>query len=405
MKAPHPFRFLAPLVVIALASTAGPSAARSGSRGGFGRPLDGLSMDELKLFRDGKDAFAQEQDIAHGLGPIFNNTSCGVCHSSPAIGGASAINETRAARVTGGRYFELPGGSLFQDQAISASCAETIPADANVIAKRQTTPLFGLGLVEAIPDGQIEGYRAEEARFHPGQAGHVHHVVDVASGATRVGRFGWKAQQATLLAFSGDAYVNEMGITSRLFPTENAPNGDQAKLAACDKVPDFENDDNDIDNFTNFMRLLAPPPRDRDRFRAHGDRDRDRHDEAGGGGGNRGEELFERVGCEVCHHSGFRAASPIRAINGETVDAFSDFLLHDIGTGDGIGQGEARGNEMRTAPLWGVSESAPYLHDGSAATVSDAIGRHGNQAAGARRAFLELSFEEQRALLAFLDSI
>ena len=111
------------------------------------------------------------------------------------------------------------------------------------------------------------------------------------------------------------------------------------------------------------------------------------------------------MGCEVCHHSGFRAASPIRAINGERVDAFSDFLLHDIGTGDGIVQGDARGNEIRTTPLWGVSESAPYLHDGSAATIRDAIERHRNQAGPARRAFEDLSHDEQRALLAFLDSI
>ena len=272
-----------------------------------------------------------------------------------------------------------------------------------MIAKRQTTPLFGLGLIEAIADAQIEAYRAEQVRFHPGQAGHVHHVVDVASGATRVGRFGWKSQQATLLSFSGDAYLNEMGITSVLFPTENAPNGDLAKLAACDKVKDVEDDDDDTVHFANFMRLLAPPPRDHSRCPRHGG-DSDRHAH-GAGRGDPGEDLFERAGCEVCHHSGFRARSPIRAIDGQTVDAFSDFLLHDIGTGDGIVQGDARGNEMRTAPLWGVSESAPYLHDGSAATIGDAIGRHGNQAAAARRAFQGLSFDEQRALLAFLDSI
>ena len=360
-------------------------------------------MDELKLFKDGKDAFAEEEDAATGLGPIFNNTGCAVCHSSPAVGGASAINETRAARVAGGRYFELPGGSLFQDQATSAACAEKVPADANVIAKRQTTPLFGMGLIEAIPDGQIEAYRAEQARFHSGQAGRVHRVLDVASGATRVGRFGWKSQQATLLSFSGDAYINEMGITSRLFPTENAPNGDQARLLACDKVTDIEDDEDDIVLFTNFMRLLGPPPRDHSRCVASG-RGRDRHVH-GAGSGDPGEDLFARVGCEVCHHSGFRAMSEVRAINGQRVDAFSDFLLHDIGTGDGIVQGDARGNEIRTAPLWGVSESAPYLHDGSAPTTSDAIERHGRQADPARRAFLDLSVDEQRALLAFLDSI
>ena len=262
-----------------------------------------------------------------------------------------------------------------------------------------------MGLIEAIPDGQIEAYRAEEMREHPGQAGHLHRVVDVASGATRVGRFGWKSQQATLLAFSGDAYVNEMGVTSRLFPAENAPNGDLVKLAACDKVGRLRGPTTTTSSlFTNFMRLLAPPPRENTFQQGGRDGGHDRRHN-GRGGGNRGENLFEQVGCEVCHHSGFRAVSTIRAINGRTVDAFSDFLLHDIGTGDGIVQGEARGNEIRTTPLWGISESAPYLHDGSAPTINDAIRRHGNQAAGARRAFFDLSSDEQRALLAFLDSI
>ncbi len=373
-------------------------------------------MDERKLFRDGKESFEQTEEATDGLGPIFNDVGCAACHSAPAVGGASGINETRAAKVVNGRYFELPGGSLFQSQATSPACAETVPSDANVIAKRQTTPLFGSGLIEAIPDAQIEGYRAEQVRFHPGQAGLAHHLVDVATGVTRVGRFGWKAQQATLLAFSGDAYVNEMGITSGLFLKENAPNGDPAKLLACDAVTDPEDHDEDVVAFANFMRLLAPPPRE-DGFghrREHGwrhggDQGRDRGQDRGGPNAgsacDRGGELFEKVGCEVCHHAGFTARSPIAAINGQTVDAFSDFLLHDVGTGDGIVQGEARGNSIRTAPLWGISQSAPYLHDGSAATIRDAIRRHANQGTSARSAFEALSYEEQRALLEFLDSI
>jgi CxxC motif-containing protein (DUF1111 family) len=281
-----------------------------------------------------------------------------------------------------------------------------------VTAQRQTTPLFGSGLIEAIPDAEIEAYRTAQARAHPEQAGRVHHVVDPASGASRVGRFGWKAQQATLLAFSGDAYVNEMGITSHLFPGENAPNGDLGRLAGCDAVKDPEDNDDDVTAFANFMRLLAPPPRDpewdheRDRGRDHErDRGRDRERDHGTPRIERGQRVFERVGCAICHHAGFRAASPIEAIDGETVDAFSDFLLHDVGTGDGIIQGDAMGNEFRTPPLWGISGSAPYLHDGSAATVKQAIRRHANQGRAAQKAFQELSYDEQAALLAFLDSI
>jgi len=402
MKAARAPFVLASFVAVAVATAVGPPASAGGGRGQLGKALDGLTMDQRKLFRDGKDEFEQVQSVASGLGPIFNNVSCVACHFVPAVGGSSPITETRAQRVVGGNHFELPGGSLFQSDAISANCRETIPAEANVIAKRQTTPLFGVGLIEAIPDAQIEAYRAEQASAHPEQAGLIHRVLDVATGMSRVGRFGWKAQQASLLAFSGDAYVNEMGITSRLFPFENAPNGNAVKLGACDTVPDPEDKGDDIVKFENFMRLLAPPPRDDDEDH-DGDHDRERGQQSSRPRG--GRHLFEKIGCAVCHRAGFTAESPIAAINGRRVDAFSDFLLHDVGTGDGIVQGDAPANVLRTPPLWGISESAPYLHDGSAATIREAIRRHANQGAAAQKAFQELSREEQEALLEFLDSI
>jgi len=356
----------------------------------FGRRLRGLGSEERRLFREGREAFEEEEDAADGLGPIFNHVGCAACHFAPAVGGSSGINETRAARVVSGVYTELPGGSLFQSDAIDPDCRENIPPEANVIAQRQTQPLFGSGLIEAIPDEQIEAYAALQSRAFPEQAGRVNHIVDPASRMTRVGRFGWKAQQASLLAFSADAYVNEMGITSRLFPEENAPNGDQTKLAACDAVRDPEDLNDDITLFTNFMRLLAPPPRSDMPWK------------------ERGRRVFERVGCAVCHRAGsggFTAESESAALNGRRVDALSDFLLHDVGTGDGIVQGDAQGNELRTAPLWGLSASAPYLHDGSAATIGEAILRHGNQGAAAQAAFQALSYGERQALLEFLDSI
>ncbi len=387
-------------VVVVLAGDGGSRVAVGGGQEQLGQPFDRLTLEQRRLFNDGLAAFSASEDAADGLGPIFNAASCAACHFAPAVGGSSPTNETRAARLDNGTYSELAGGSLFQVNAISPNCAEVVPAQANVIAQRQTTPLFGLGLIEAIPDGQIEVYAASQARFGPRQAGRVNMVRDPVTATRRVGRFGWKAQQATLLAFSGDAYVNEMGITSRLFPAENAPNGDTNKLAACDTVPDPEDKDDDITHFTNFMRLLAPPARDSGFNRRHAfgrGHDPGRRD--------RGERVFERVGCEGCHHAGYRAISPIAAINGERVDAYSDFLLHDVGTGDGIVQGNAQGNEFRTPPLWGVTESAPYLHDGSAATIRDAIGRHTNQGDAARRAFERLSPGEQEELLDFLDSI
>jgi len=403
MQSARPFLASSLLVCAAVASTVVQSSA-FGRQPQAGGAIEGLSRDERKLFRDGLAAFSREEDAGDGLGPIFNGTSCVACHSAPTPGGSSPINETRAQRVDGaGSHFDLDGGSLFQSEAISPACAEVVPSDANVVAMRQTTPLFGLGLIEAIPDGQIEDYAAEQARLFPRQAGRVNRITDVASGRGRVGRFGWKDQQATLLAFAGDAYLNEMGITSRLFRDENAPNGDGAKLRACDKVADPEDKEDDITAFENFMRFLAPPPGREDCTRpGH------RHAANPRGGVSRtplGELVFERAGCAVCHHAGYTTVSTFAALNGETVDAYSDFLLHDVGTGDGIEQAGAGANELRTAPLWGLKQSAPYLHDGSAATVRDAIMRHGNQGAASQRAFRSLSVFDQRALLAFLDSL
>ena len=421
MKAARPVLILSSYLVLVFAlSFDTPAVARGGGRAQFGKALDGLNMDERKVFRDAKEEFEAAEDAGGGLGPIFNEVSCVACHSVPAVGGSSPISEPRAQRVDGGTHFEFPGGSLFQVNAIRPDCQEVIPSDANARTLRQTTPLFGSGLIEAIPDFQIEAYRALQHRTHPAQEGRVHRVVDVASAATRVGRFGWKAQQATLLAFSADAYVNEMGITSRLFPNENAPNGDRVKLAACDSVADPEDTEDDIVAFADFMRMLAPPPRD---YQWERDRDDDqaydrwRHASGGQGRGQngprrrepsqlqRGEMIFESVGCAVCHRAGYTTSTRIAALDRQRVDAYSDFLLHDVGTGDGIIQGDALGNELRTAPLWGISESAPYLHDGSASTIESAIEHHGNQAAAAREAYGRLSRAESEAVLAFLDSI
>jgi CxxC motif-containing protein (DUF1111 family) len=366
----------------------------------FGEPLDRITMDEWSRFFAGREEFEAVEDAGDGLGPTFNGRSCAGCHGVPAVGGSAPINETRAQRVVGGVHSELPGGSLFQSDAISPDCAETVPPEANVVALRQSTPLFGSGLIEAIPDRSILARARWQARTHPQQAGRVHVVTDVASGRRRAGRFGWKSQQATLLSFAADAYVNEMGITSRLFPVENAPNGDLARLATCDATPDPEDEEDDFVAFADFMRLLAPPPGADGRFdrpgRGRGDRDRDR---------SPGRRLFDQVGCVVCHYDGYQARSSVRAINGRRVEAFSDFLLHDVGTGDGIVQGGARANELRTAPLWGLKESAPYLHDGSAPTIEEAIRRHGNQGAAARDAFDGLSQFDKERLLDFLESI
>jgi len=376
--------------------TPGPPPIVPAPASAFGAPLAGLSTAQLQSFADGLEEFTNVDTPDSGLGPIFNNVSCVACHSIPAAGGGSAILETRFGRLMNGHFDPLTasGGSLLQQSAIAPECRETVPPEANVIALRQTTPLFGLGLIEAIPDQAI----LRNAQMPQGDkvAGRPSMIVDVASGTVRVGRFGWKAQQATILAFAGDAYLNEMGITNRLFPTENAPNGNAALLAQCDHVADIEDQvdpatgKSDIDRLADFMRLLAAPPQVQLTPATRS-----------------GQDLFARTGCAACHTPSMSTGpSDIAALDRKAVNLYSDLLLHDMGAlGDGIGQAAAAPIEMRTAPLWGLRARGPYLHDGRAATVDVAIRLHDGTAASARNRYLQLPPNQQVQLLQFLLSI
>jgi CxxC motif-containing protein (DUF1111 family) len=363
----------------------------------FGDPLAGLTADELADFAEGLEDFQEVDDAASGLGPVFNNVSCVACHSTPVAGGASDIVETRFGHLDrNGKFDPLAalGGSLMQDFAIDPAAQESVPAQANIVAKRLTTPLFGAGLIEAIPDATI--MRNADAQRSSAISGRVSVVQDVATGETRVGRFGWKAQQATLLAFAGDAYLNEIGITSRLFPQENAPRGDVALLAQFDLVADPEDTVDpatgkaDIDHFADYMRTLAPPPTVPPTQSSRNGRD-----------------LFAQIGCDGCHIPAMTTgASPIRALDHKTVPLYSDLLLHDMGSlGDGIAQGTARPAEMRTPPLWGLRARGPFLHDGRATTVDAAIRMHDGEADHARDRYARLNGGQQRQLLDFLNSI
>jgi CxxC motif-containing protein (DUF1111 family) len=362
----------------------------------LGDPLPGLTTAQLADFAAGLDEFQDEDTPESGLGPIFNNVSCVACHSTPAPGGASAILETRFGSLVNGQFDPLTalGGSLLQQSAIDPAAQEVIPPQANVVAKRLTTPLFGAGLIEAIPDSAI--LANTRTRQPDGISGRASMVTDVASGEARVGRFGWKAQQATLLAFAGDAYVNEMGITNRLFPHENAPNGNAALLAQYDAVGDPEDAVDpatgkaDIDRFADFMRLLAPPPPLPLTSAAKA-----------------GKTLFAQIACNACHLPNMGTGpNSIAALDRKPVPLYSDLLLHDMGAlGDGIAQGTATPLEMRTAPLWGLHARGPYLHDGRAATVDAAIGFHDGQAAAARNRYNLLSATQKQQLLEFLGSI
>ncbi|HEX2522691.1 MAG TPA: di-heme oxidoredictase family protein [Terriglobia bacterium] len=363
----------------------------------FGDPVRGITAREFELFRLGLEDFTEVENPDEGLGPVFNGRSCAECHSIPRIGGSSTITEVRAGiRKDDGSFEEYPGGSVMQMFSIPPHETQvTIPPEINVIARRKSLALFGNGLVEAIPDAVLIALEDPEDRDSDGISGRAHRVHDKAADKTRIGRFGWKAQQATLLAFGAEAYRDEMGITNDLFPDEACPGGDCEKINFFNPVPGLQDalDPNiglrGIDNFENFMKLLGPPPRAPVTDQAL-----------------EGERLFQAIGCTACHTPALvTGESPVRALSSKRFFPYSDFLLHDVGTGDGIGQGDARPEEIRTPPLWGVRLRAPFLHDGRASTLREAIELHLGESARSRRQFGGLSETEQAALLAFLLSL
>jgi CxxC motif-containing protein (DUF1111 family) len=364
-----------------------------------GDPLPGISPTEFSEFRLGLEDFTEVETAEEGLGPAFNGTSCAVCHSIPAIGGSGVMLETRAGyRDEDNRHLGLneAGDTLVHLFSIpNHLCQPVMPDGANVVARRAPIPLFGAGLVEAIADETLLALEDPVDRNRDGVSGRAALVTDVATGQRRVGRFGWKGQHATLLSFAADAYRNEMGITNDLFPQEAGFGVTDSQMRRCDPIPDPE-DIRDpstgrrgIDNFEAFMRFLAPVGRMNvdDTVRE-------------------GERVFAAIGCATCHIPSLTTAPNVHpAFNRRSVPLFSDLLLHDIGTGDGIRQASAEPEEIRTPSLWGLRLRRPLMHDGSAPTVDQAIRRHGNEADLARRGFERLSPSERAALNAFLHSL
>lgn len=362
-----------------------------------GSPLQGITADEFERFRVGLDDFGEVEDAGEGLGPAFNGLGCASCHSVPAIGGISPVSELRAGYLhEDGTFAEMGGGTLYHLFALpNQECQPVIPAEANVIARRVPIPVFGAGLVEAIADETIKALADPDDADGDGIRGRAAIVTDVATGQIRVGRFGWKAQHATLLAFSADAYRNEMGITNDLFRTEVANNVDPARMKECDVKPDPEDSIDPltgmrgIDAFEAFMKFLAPVGR-----------------AAQTGETARGESVFNAIGCARCHVPVLmpgKSRNPV--FDRKPAPLYSDLLLHDVGTGDGIAQDDAAPNEIRTPALWGLRFRRPLLHDGSEPTVEKAILRHGNEAGLVRENYIGLAAEDRAAMLAFLGSL
>ncbi len=364
-----------------------------------GDPLPGLTPVEFEEFVLGLDDFLEVEDAEEGLGPAYNNTSCAGCHNVPAIGGIAPMTTTRAGiREPDGAYRDIePGrGSLFQIFSIPThACQSVIPPEANVIVKRVPVPLFGAGLIEAIPDATLEALADPGDLDRDGVSGRAPIVLDLLTGERRVGRFGWKSQRATLLDFGADAYRNEMGITNDLFPAELTFRLSARQLALCDETPDPEDvaepstGRRGIDNFESFMRLLAPPARGPLSRLA-----------------TLGGQVFDAIGCAACHVPALTTGPSSNPLfDRRPVPLFSDLLLHDVGTGDGIRQAGAEPGEIRTPPLWGLRFRRPLLHDGSAATAVEAVRRHANEATLAREGFERLSPADREALAAFLHSL
>jgi CxxC motif-containing protein (DUF1111 family) len=371
-----------------------------------GPAFDKLNEDNvvaLRSFNDNRFIFEEVETAADGLGPTYNAQSCRECHQNVVTGGASQVAELRSGRTHNGQFFASLGGTLIQSRATHPDLVEQIAHEDTIRTFRIATNLLGTGFVEAIANSTLLALRDRQPVAMRGTAVQV--PVLEANSAPRIGRFGWKSQHASLVSFSADAYLNEMGITTPLFPEENTANERQVGFGTgFDPLPEPEDDGVDVVAFADFMRSTKAPPRGPINAAVKA-----------------GEALFAKVGCPVCHTPTIRTASPGTRINGNTmtvpaalgnklIHPFSDFLLHDVGTGDGIPiqptpEFAATANQMRTAPLWGLRTRNRLMHDGQSLTKQDAIARHGGQAGSVRTHYNALSEAEKRQLLAFLDSL
>jgi CxxC motif-containing protein (DUF1111 family) len=389
-----------------------------------------------------QERFDEFETVQDGLGPLYNAQSCRECHQDPKSGGASQNTELRVGHLGPDHRFQNPkipiargseiitGRSLVNDRAIcpneffpNIEIHERVPQSETIRTTRISLNLLGDGFVEAVADQTLIALSRKQCRDSNGAlCGQLLRVPIVeAPGQTGIGRFGWKNQHASLLSFSGDAYLNEMGITSRLFPEEvtNLCNtvAEPNSVAGPDGL-------DDVDHFVRFIRATKVPPRDTVLAQTPK--------------AKRGAALFTRIGCAACHVPTLRTAPAGTKINGgtfqipdalggKTFHPYSDFLLHNVGTGDGIVMSmeehygrnsyktawkgfsmerlQATANKVRTAPLWGVRLRTRLMHDGASVTFADAIRRHRGEASEASRNFQELSGADREALLDFLRSL
>src|SRR5215475_2061654 len=345
-------------------------------------------------------SFNTQEQITDGLGPVYDARSCGECHDNPTTGGGSQFVEIHVGHFDGVKFIPPPGGDQIQQRAIDPAIQARVPPGNEVRAFRLALSLFGDGYVECIASNTLVGISQHQPEDMRGEVIQVP-VLEAGTG-TDVGRFGWKNISSSLVTFASVAYLVEEGITNPLVPMEALSNG--RSVAAFDKVADPEDDGGDIASFTQFIRALKAPSRDA-ALAATSD-------------AQVGELIFNKIGCAICHVTSIVTAPPGATVNAGTftvppalgnkrIHPFSDFLLHNIGTGDGIvqtGPADTR-NKIRTAPLWGLRARPQLMHDGLTFTRNEAILRHGGEATRVTREYKELSGSQKNKLLTFLDSL
>ena len=426
----------------------GPAAA--------GRPLPGLTPVELATFQAGAQRFQTTDTVSTGLGPRFNLNSCASCHSQPAMGGSSpsmyspqnpqANPQIAVATLAGAsnmvpsfvqpdgpvlaaRFVKNPDGTadggvhdlfVISGRTDAGHCSITQPDFATALAQnnvifRIPVPLFGAGLVEAIPDGVILANKSANAAAKTalGIAGHENRSANDGT----ITRFGWKAQNKSLEIFAGEAYNVEIGVTNELFPTERDPDPACALNPLPEDQPDFTAATpvagmSDIQAFSAFMRWLAPPA-------PAGNPAAAPPPPPGSGGPPppqnasvaNGQQVFNQIGCALCHTPVLTTGTTTSAaLSNQPVPLYSDLLVHHMGTAlaDGISQGEAGGDEFRSAPLWGLGQRVYLLHDGRTVDLMQAIRAHasqGSEAAGVVAALQSLPAQTVQDLLNFLRSL
>jgi CxxC motif-containing protein (DUF1111 family) len=389
-----------------------PIVAQNPGSGSVSNGIDEPAGDNFAL---DQQIFELKHDAASGLGPLFNGTSCSECHQHNVIGSANQITEVRVGHLDSNGNFTNPtvlinggataitGRSIINDRSLCPEAQEHVPASETIHSLRAVLSTLGDGFVEAVDDQTLLAIAARQ----PNQSSGMIHGEAVempvleSPGEMRIGRFGWKDQQPTVLSFAADAYLNEMGVTNRLRPKDTTS---VCKVTSDpEDVPDAIGLAN-IDHFAQFIRGTKAPPRDLALAKTTEARI--------------GQHIFDEIGCRVCHVGTLFTAPAGTAINGgafvipealgsKIIHPFGDYLLHDVGTGDGIVQGgpPETAAKLRTSPLWGLRTRSRFMHDLASLTLEDAILRHGGEAADVTNRFRALETGPKQQLLTFLNSL